>query len=646
MLNRLVWLFSLPLVFLGAVPIEESSENFRVGPAPEWVKPCDYDEEAPSLKESDSNYQFLLDETQFNWEEQTNYTRKVRKVLNQAGAQGFTRLTIHFQPSFQHVIVHSINVIRNGETFNCLEKSQHKLLQRENSLEDNLYHGELSLVYFLNDIRVGDVVEYSYSIIGELPLFSSHLSLWVSLQENQTRDKIYRRLLIHPDHPLQTKFFGKTVTPKRVELSPTLCEWTLEAFQTPPLPSDKNVPSWHQLNGVQISQYQSWQEVVQKRIPLYALPEDFEANPSSEMLTLIRKWKESTEDVQKRALLALRFVQDEVKYMGFEDDIGGWKPRDPRVVFERRFGDCKDKSFLLHALLKLMNIQSTPVIVDTRIGKRLPEFLPKPFFNHVILRIEIEGSDYWVDPVISLQGGSLETTYCPGYHWGLVVSPKTTELTAIPSPIIKPIEIQSFITLTSPDTAELKIQRTEYGYGADKMRKTVQQTGQKRISEIRLEFIQKQYKGASIVSPVSIIDDREKNILILTDVYKISTRGRMGKKLLKAWSAVLGGFLDKNINLERSSPYALDYPLWVKEHIHIENPFNDWAHDTEEAAFENEAIKYIYQMKKEGQMADFTFELKHLQDHVPVDLIQDYWNIVQEVDPNPSLEVVIFNAPH
>jgi hypothetical protein len=187
----------------------------------------------------------------------------------------------------------------------------------------------------------------------------------------------------------------------------------------------------------------------------------------------------------------------------------------------------------------------------------------------------------------------------------------------------------------------LKVERTAYGQRADRMRRLLQQIGVKEISEKRLEYIQKQYKGASVASPMSAVDDRDKNVLMITESYQVSTRNRTGKKLLKATSAILNEYLDVGINLERSSPYALEYPLWIKEHIHIENPFNHWAHDTEEANFENEAIKYAYQMKKEGHTADFTFELKHLQDHVPVDLIQDYWNIVQEVELNPSLEVVI-----
>ncbi|HEY5235467.1 MAG TPA: transglutaminase-like domain-containing protein, partial [Rhabdochlamydiaceae bacterium] len=382
-------------------------------------------------------------------------------------------------------------------------------------------------------------------------------------------------------------------------------------------------------------------EAAQKVVPLYALPEDFNANPLPEMLTLVQKWTKSTDDVHQRALLALRFVQDEIKYMGFSDDIGGWKPTDPREVLERRFGDCKDKSVLLHSLLKLMNIQSTPVLVDTKIGKRMPEILPKPFLNHAILRIEIKGADYWVDPTFTQQGGSLKDNYCPEYYWGLAISPQTTELMAIPAPSTKPIEIKTSIILTSPETAELKIERTGYGYRADRMRKLIQQIGLKKISENRLEYMQKQYKGASIGEPISVVDDREKNVMMITDSYQVSTRTRAGKKLLKASSATLNEYLDDGINLERTSPYALEYPLCVKEHIHIENPFNHWVPDTEEAVFENQAIKYAYHMKKEGHTADFDFELKHLQDHVPVNLIEDYWNIVQEVDPNPSLELVI-----
>jgi hypothetical protein len=551
---------------------------------------------------------------------------------------------MNFNPDYQHVIVHYIRVLRDGETINCLEKSRYKLLQRENALEENLYLGDLSLVYFLDDIRRGDIVEYAYSIVGMDPFTSSHCDCWIRFKYSDVVDKVYHRILIHPESLLQIKSDNPAATPNVVDLSPTLREWSWEILQTSMLSQDKEVPIWHGLfdKKAQISQYKSWREVAQKNLTLYMLPEGFETKPLPEMLALVEQWIKSTDDTHCLALLALRFVQDEIKYLGFEDGLGGHLPTDPRVVFARRFGDCKDKSVLLYSLLKLMQIESVPVLVNTSIGKKLPEILPSESFNHAVLRIEIDGSYYWVDPVYSFQGGSLQTTYFPDYHWGLVIAPDTQDLTTIPFPAMdKPIDIRTSIIITSPATAELKIERTGYGFRAERIRAVLQQVGMKKSSEACLEEIQGLYKGVSLLSPVVFADNREENEMTITECYKISTSSRTGKKILKIASTVLENYLDNGINLERSSPFALAYPLWVKEHIHIENPFNDWAHDTEEAVFENKAIKYGYQMKKEGHTADFHFELKHHQDHVPVELIQDYWNIVQEVEPNPSLEVVI-----
>jgi len=626
--------------------MEEDSSKFSTGPAPAWVKPCDYPLEPIPPKPSQINLQLLLADEQKNWEEKSIYIHRAIKILSQAGAENFTQLSFEFDPSYESLIVHAIRVLRKGESFDCLEKSHYKLLQREQSLNQNLYEGRLSLVYFLNDVRAGDIVEFSCTKIGVNPLWASHLTEIVELQDNATIEKLYRRILVHPDTPLQMKLFHTSIQPKIVDLSSTLHEWSWEVLETPASSLESNEPSWYNpLARVQISQYQSWQEVAQKVLPLFLLPDDFEVNLSPDMGILVKNWMESTEDVLERATLALRFVQDEVKYMGFEDGIGGWKPTDPRIVLARRFGDCKDKSLLLHALLKLMHIHSTPALVDTVAGKRLPELLPMPVFDHAVLRIEIHGSEYWVDPTMTYQGGSLASNYFPYDHWGLLIAEGTTELSPIPPVVLeKPIEMQTSIIFTSPDTAELKIERISYGYRAERIREIFQGVGLKELSRACLEDAQKTYKGASIITPISIQDDREKNRVIIQQHYKISTRSRMGKKLLKASSLLLDSYLDTNINLERSAPYALTYPLWVKEHIHIENPYNNWDPDAEEAHYENEVVQFTYGLKKEGQTADFNFELKHLKDHVPVHFVQDYWNMIHEIEPNPSLEVVIANA--
>jgi hypothetical protein len=203
------------------------------------------------------------------------------------------------------------------------------------------------------------------------------------------------------------------------------------------------------------------------------------------MIDLVDQWKRASNNKMKQALSALRFVQDEVRYFGFEEGMGSFKPTDPCLVLQRRFGDCKDKTFLLHALLHLMDIPSTPVLVHSKIGRRLPEALPSPFgFNHVVLKIDISNSTYWVDPTISSQGGSLKHLYFPDYRWGILLEENTTHLTRLPKVGNKiPTEIKTSITFTQPESADVTIQVDYYNEQADYMRRRLNHLGSKALAD-------------------------------------------------------------------------------------------------------------------------------------------------------------------
>lgn len=56
-------------------------------------------------------------------------------------------------------------------------------------------------------------------------------------------------------------------------------------------------------------------------------------------------------------------------------------------VLQAKYGDCKDKTTLLQALLKAVDIYSTPVLVNLTGGIREFTVLPYPLFNHVMLYI-------------------------------------------------------------------------------------------------------------------------------------------------------------------------------------------------------------------------------------------------------------------
>ncbi len=84
------------------------------------------------------------------------------------------------------------------------------------------------------------------------------------------------------------------------------------------------------------------------------------------------------------------------RYVGLEFGIHGFKPYPVEQVLTRRFGDCKDKASLMHALLEAAGIDSRLVLLRMR---RLGNLPPAPaslaVFNHAILYVP--EFDLWLD---------------------------------------------------------------------------------------------------------------------------------------------------------------------------------------------------------------------------------------------------------
>ena len=83
-----------------------------------------------------------------------------------------------------------------------------------------------------------------------------------------------------------------------------------------------------------------------------------------------------------------RFAQRDVRYVAIEIGIGGYQPHGATDVFNNRFGDCKDKTNLLRALLKENGVSAYNVMIHTSRGAVDPSF-PTLAFNHVIAAIPV-----------------------------------------------------------------------------------------------------------------------------------------------------------------------------------------------------------------------------------------------------------------
>lgn len=80
-----------------------------------------------------------------------------------------------------------------------------------------------------------------------------------------------------------------------------------------------------------------------------------------------------------------KWVQNNIKYIAIEDGDNGYVPREAAMVLKRRYGDCKDKSSLLTAMIRSIGEKAYLVSVGTReLPYKYSEFPSIACANHMV----------------------------------------------------------------------------------------------------------------------------------------------------------------------------------------------------------------------------------------------------------------------
>lgn len=130
------------------------------------------------------------------------------------------------------------------------------------------------------------------------------------------------------------------------------------------------------------------------------------------------------------------FVRGSVGYVQIYLGDGGLRPHPAVDVYRNRFGDCKDMSHLLIALLALNGIRSYPVLTNVGNSDLIwPEF-PMNSFNHCIVAVERpEASGSWVflDPTAKTVPYGRLASFLEGAPGLVVGAPEDTSLILLPA---------------------------------------------------------------------------------------------------------------------------------------------------------------------------------------------------------------------
>lgn len=101
---------------------------------------------------------------------------------------------------------------------------------------------------------------------------------------------------------------------------------------------------------------------------------------------------------REKARRIFAWVQDNIRYVAFEDGLGGFVPREAPLVCQRKFGDCKDMANLLTALLNHAGLPAQLTWVGTRDIPYRYDQVPTPLVdNHMIATLLLDGELLFLD---------------------------------------------------------------------------------------------------------------------------------------------------------------------------------------------------------------------------------------------------------
>ena len=631
------------LVLLAAPLVAWGQDEYEIGPVPQWVTPfsVDFDAAPPADQASGGIYYLLLDDQVRVTDGGPDvYSRYVLKVLDDEGIQQAAQFAVDFDPSYQRLTLHAVRVRRGGAYHDRLRPENVSVLRRETDLEQQIYDGRKTANVILDEVRVGDVVEYSYTVSGANPIFDGRYAHGFYTEYPVPVHHFRHRLLWPAGRTLHTKAHGAAPEPTRSRQGGFI-EYRWEQNEVAARISDGDTPAWYEPYAwVQVSEWGAWRDVVRWAEPMYAPRPSAVRAQAAEIV-------QRDSSAEGQLLAALRFAQEEIRYLGFEMGRGSHEPRPPDVVLEQRFGDCKDKSRLLISLLQALGIEAYPAFVHTRWYDALAEWLPTPFaFNHVIVVAHLDGERYWLDPTQRHQRGLLPYLSQPDYGQALVVRPGTTGLVAVDPPRREgpDKEVRETFHLAERDgePTTYSVRTVFYGASADAMRGTLARQSRQELAKGYLNYYASAYPGIEATDPISIHDDEELNRILVNEHYTIpdfwEDAEAEGQTRAEFYASETSSLFYRPSTPIRTMPLALGHPYHQVHTIEVHLP-EPWPIESEAVHVEDEALAFSAEVAYAREVLTLTYTYRTKADHVAPERAAEYLKNIDAIEDNLGYQI-------
>lgn len=406
-----------------------ASDKLAFGPPAGWVKTSAIPQ-ASAQNETALQVLLLDRQMRFSGRAQEFYVDNAARIQKPQGLAQVGTVSFSWNPETDTVTVHKMRILRGDKVIDVLASGQKfSIARRETNLEYAMLDNTLTAIIQPAGLEVGDVLEIAYTMRRDDPVLDGTAEAIIGGWSGTPISRLHVQALWPESEAMTWRALdGLTGVQERRSGGDTALEVLVDDVQ--PVVQPKGAPVRFMVDPrIELSNFGSWSKVAAHFAPLYERATTLSAH--SPLRAEIARMQAASSDPKERAALALRLVEDQVRYVFLGMNDGGFVPADVDITWSRRFGDCKAKTVLLLALLRALGIQAEPVLVSTKLGDRLTATLPMyQLFDHVLVRAIIGGKAYWLDGT-RLGDRALDDVPVYDYHWGLPLGSKDSQLVKI-----------------------------------------------------------------------------------------------------------------------------------------------------------------------------------------------------------------------
>jgi tetratricopeptide (TPR) repeat protein/transglutaminase-like putative cysteine protease len=307
------------------------------------------------------------------------------KVNSARAVEAFRSYPIGYSPDRQEVRVLMARVTKpDGSVVDSHGEADRHM----NEPWTGMYYDARSRILSFPALSVGDVLELRFRIddTAQDNLLSDY---WGEVDYVQgTSAKLRYQFLA--DMPAKRKlYWNKSSLPQGVSatVEPEVAGRQLYRFTAQNVSRiipEPMMPGYSEVaTTLHVSTYQTWEAVGRY---YWGLVRD-QLTPNDELKKTVEKVLTGVDRKDQLAVVnaIYSFVVSNTRYVALEFGIHGFKPYRVDRVLARRFGDCKDKASLIHAMLKIAGVDSRLVLLRMRnLGSIGPEPASLAAFNHAI----------------------------------------------------------------------------------------------------------------------------------------------------------------------------------------------------------------------------------------------------------------------